>query len=689
MQGVYQFALQVTDNNGATALDTVQVIVNAAANIPPTANAGTDKSITLPVNSTFLAGNGTDQDGTIVSYSWTKISGPPSYNIVSASSAITSVKGLVQGVYQFGLLVTDNSGATAQDTIQVTVNPGANISPVVNAGSDQSITLPVNTASLAGSATDQDGTVVSYNWTKISGPSSYSIVNASSPVTDIFGLTEGVYQFALFVTDNSGATAIDTVQVTVNAAINLPPVANAGADQSVTLPVQTIARATISLSGSGTDPDGTISSYSWTKISGPTDGTISDANAASTTIAGASQGVYQFQLEVTDNNGASAFDTVQIIVNASTDIAPVANAGEDLVITLPVSIASLAGSGDDQDGTITSYSWKQISGPSSYNIVNESSPVTDVTGLAEGVYQFELTVTDNDGAIGLDTVQVTVNPAVNVPPVADAGPNQTMSLPRINTTLIGKGSDADGTISKYKWTKISGPGAIILSPASRSTSVYYFLQGIYTFQLTVTDNSGATASDTMTLTVNPGRTSLTLVTMNGQVSGGKVNLIWKTTGENNIAGFDIERMAANSWEKIGYTQSSNLDITASRYNFTDNTPVTGINSYRLEMRDINGKSVYSDTVKVEVKPNRNMAYQNVPNPFADNTTITYEVTEKTLVKIVISDGTGMPVKLLVNEVKEPGTYQVQWNAGNLPSGNYLYTIIAGNNVTTKRMLKIK
>ncbi len=93
---------------------------------------------------------------------------------------------------------------------------------------------------------------------------------------------------------------------------------------------------------------------------------------------------------------------------------------------------------------------------------------------------------------------------------------------------------------------------------------------------------------------------------------------------------------SNSWEKLGYTQSSNLDITASRYNFTDNTPVTGINSYRLEMLDINGKSVYSDTVKVEVKPNRNMAYQNVPNPFADNTTITYEVTEKTLVKIVIS-----------------------------------------------------
>ena len=74
VQGVYQFQLTVTDDNAATNNDTVQVTVNEA----PVANAGADKLITLPVNSTTLTGTGTDADGTISSYAWVKISGPTS-----------------------------------------------------------------------------------------------------------------------------------------------------------------------------------------------------------------------------------------------------------------------------------------------------------------------------------------------------------------------------------------------------------------------------------------------------------------------------------------------------------------------------------------------------------------------------------------------------------------------------------
>jgi hypothetical protein len=70
------------------------------------------------------------------------------------------------------------------------------------------------------------------------------------------------------------------------------------------------------LSGSGTDTDGTISSYSWTKISGGT-ATITSPTSASTTITGLVAGTYVFQLQVTDNNGATATDTVQITVNAA------------------------------------------------------------------------------------------------------------------------------------------------------------------------------------------------------------------------------------------------------------------------------------------------------------------------------------------------------------------------------------
>ena len=74
-QGAYKFELKVTDNNGVTGVDTVQVTVNAAVNIPPVANAGSDQTITLPTNTALLNGSAADADGTVVSYLWTKISG--------------------------------------------------------------------------------------------------------------------------------------------------------------------------------------------------------------------------------------------------------------------------------------------------------------------------------------------------------------------------------------------------------------------------------------------------------------------------------------------------------------------------------------------------------------------------------------------------------------------------------------
>ena len=481
VQGVYQFQLKVTDNNGATGTDVMQVTVNAATNQPPVANAGQDQTITLPTNSLTLAGKrGSDPDGTISSYKWTEISGPSSYTMVNANSAGTNVTGLVQGVYQFQLTVTDNNGATGTDVVLVTVNAAANISPIANAGQDQTITLPTNSVTFSGSGTDADGTISSYKWTKISGPSSYTIINSRLPGTSVTGLVQGVYQFQLKVTDNNGATGTDTMQVTVNAAPNQPPVANAGSDQTITLPTNSVT-----LSGSGSDPDGTISSYKWTEISGPSSYTIVNANSPGTNVTGLVQGIYQFQLTVTDNNGATGTDVVLITVNAAANISPVANAGADQIITLPVNTITLSGSGSDADGIVVSYIWTQISGPAGYNIVNVNSPVTDVAGLVQGVYQFQLQVTDNNGAIGTDIIQVTVNASLNIPPTADAGLDQTIALPINSVTLSGSGSDADGTVASYAWTEISGPsGYNIVNANSPGTNVTGLLQGTYQFQLT-------------------------------------------------------------------------------------------------------------------------------------------------------------------------------------------------------------
>ena len=255
----------------------MQVTVNAAANIAPTVNAGLDQNITLPTNTVNLTGSGNDPDGSISAYLWTKVSGPTAGTITNASLAATSVTALVAGIYKFELRVTDNSGAVARDTMQVTVNAAGNIAPTANAGANQSITLPVNSSTLLGSGNDPDGSISAYLWTKVSGPTAGTITNATAAVSSVTGLVQGVYLFELKVTDNSGAVARDTMQLTVNAAANIAPTANAGLDQNITLPTNTV-----NLTGSGNDPDGSISAYLWTKVSGPTAGTITNASLAAT-----------------------------------------------------------------------------------------------------------------------------------------------------------------------------------------------------------------------------------------------------------------------------------------------------------------------------------------------------------------------------------------------------------------------
>jgi len=99
------------------------------SNQPPVADAGSNITITLPTSSVTLNGSGShDNDGTITTYAWTKISGGAA-TITSPSAASTTVTGLVQGTYQFKLTVTDNNSATGSDTVQVIVNAGTSGGP--------------------------------------------------------------------------------------------------------------------------------------------------------------------------------------------------------------------------------------------------------------------------------------------------------------------------------------------------------------------------------------------------------------------------------------------------------------------------------------------------------------------------------------------------------------------------------
>lgn len=210
-----------------------------------------------------------------------------------------------------------------------------------------------------------------------------------------------------------------------------PPIANAGVDQTIILPGDSIA-----LDGSAsTDPDGKINEWLWTKISGPSSFTFSDAEIAKPMVKALQAGIYQFELKVVDDDGLAARDTVQVTVDdPASNQPPLACAGTNQTITLPGNTADLNGScSADSDNNITAYLWTKVSGPSTFNINNASAVQTQVTGLTQGVYQFELKVTDAGGLVSKDTVQVTVNNSCDV-----------SSRPKLNATLteIGKLSEA-------------------------------------------------------------------------------------------------------------------------------------------------------------------------------------------------------------------------------------------------------
>lgn len=120
----------------------------------------------------------------------------------------------------FGFLLVVNNGQTPPAWVLGNYGGTApNIAPTSNAGIDQTITLPTSTATLSGSGTDLDGTIASYLWTKLSGPSGGAITSASSASTGLTGLTAGTYVYRLRVTDNLGAIGDDTVTITVNPAL--------------------------------------------------------------------------------------------------------------------------------------------------------------------------------------------------------------------------------------------------------------------------------------------------------------------------------------------------------------------------------------------------------------------------------------------------------------------------------------
>jgi len=369
---------------------------------------------------------------------------------------------------------------------------------------------------------------------------------------------------------------------------NSPPTANAGADQVVG------ENVTVTLDGSNSDdPDGDIVSYAWVQTDGPLV-TLSDASAAKPTFTSPNVGIegasLTFQLTVTD--ATSLTSTATTIVNVSwSNAPPVANAGPNQHVSEGVLVTLDASASTDPDDGIASYKWEQIAGPlpfvtlSDANAVNPTFTSPNVGQSGEALI-FKLTVTDIGGLKATDTVIINVSWS-NIPPVADAGPDQTKAEGTLVTLDASASYDIDDGIATYAWVQTGGAPVTLSNPHAMkptfTTPDVGMAGDTLTFELTVTDRGGLMATDTVTINV-------TWVNAPPVANAGpdqKVNLNASVTLNGTGSTDPDDVIATYQWQQIGGPSVTLSNADTATASFTANIEIGSILTFRLTVTDHN------------------------------------------------------------------------------------------------------
>ncbi len=581
---------------------------------------------------------------------------------------VTSVTLRVDGVssttYNVGLAEIEVFGTPTQAVNQI---PTANAGNAFTAVTGKQVSLDGTKSS------DPDGSIASYTWSLVSQPagSNISLTNPNTSTPVFTPTVTGAYTFSLVVTDNSGATSTNTAQVTVTVTApppNQAPIADAGVDQTAT--VNTL----VTLDGSKSkDLDGTIASYAWTVVS-PAGVTLSSTTTAKPTFTPTATGDYTFSLIVTDNQGlASTADQVKVTVSNTAPVLQNLAPKSVTVTASSQNTAASQTAAKAIDGAAIGYpsdytkewataggkagSWIQLdwSTPVSVNKIvlydrpNADDQVTAGTltfsdgtsvkvgaltntsptaGTAAGTtvtfdpknitwVRFTVdTVSTSTYNVGLAEIEVWGYPGNgNWPPTANAGPDQSVAS-AAPVTLDGTGSkDPEGTTLTYAWTQTTGPAVTLSSattakPTFTAPTLTNTTPIVLTFELKVTDASGQTAVDTITVTINPPAVL--------------------TAADNGMAGvFTI------NYDNTFTGQTATLQVQTIATTMTTENPTATWKNIGTATLNTNGDATITITDPYEVTHN----YRAITTTGATTNTITYAAPKT-------SKNTGLPTLYL-------------------------------------------
>lgn len=191
-------------------------------------------------------------------------------------------------------------------------------------------------------------------------------------------------------------------------------------------------------------------------------------------------------------------------------------------------------------------------------------------------------------------------------------------------------------------------------------------------------------------------------TFYASVNDDGVNLIWSTSTEINNKGFEVQRSfyetnKRNDWEIIGFIKGSGTTTKPQNYSFFDRNISAGKYSYRLKQIDFDGSYKFSEEIEVLVgTPERFVLEQNYPNPFNPVTKIKFSLpsngkSSSTKVQLKLYDIIGNEVATLLDEQKDAGRYEIEFDANKygLSSGVYFYQLKYGEFSTVKKLVLMK
>ncbi len=396
------YVVTLTVNNGF--LDSVPSQLTIATDaVPPTANAGPDRTIniTSPTPTVMLDGSGSSSPGNLpLTYSWTYISRPAGSN-AALNQPNSVMPGFVidrLGEYDLQLIVNNGHFDSAPDTVHVTAS---NAAPTASAGADQSARVG-QTVQLSGSASsDPNSLPLTFQWSFTSRPQgSAAALSNPATVNPSFVLdVAGAYVLQLIVDNGFQPSSADTMTVSTEL---LAPTANAGSDRQV--PVNTL----ISLDGSAsTDPNGLALVYAWSLIHVPVGSAaaLSNPGIVGPTFTADLPGEYVAQLVVNNGSLSSAPDTATITTNS---LPPVADAGADQESTAGQLVHLNGQASHASSGLPLTYLWSFVTKPagSAAALIDATTATPSFTPDAPGAYVVQLIVNDTLLDSEADTVAI-------------------------------------------------------------------------------------------------------------------------------------------------------------------------------------------------------------------------------------------------------------------------------------------